>query len=97
MNEQAEQSKIQSPEHSLKPEGWQDPPHINKVKQYEAVLSFKVSLFIQFIPAWKQREFDYLICVSEVKLLVFWLEALLPKLQSAPLTLTHNCKSLLMI
>ena len=29
----------------------------NKVKQYEIVLSFKVSLFIQFAQLWKQRVF----------------------------------------
>ena len=27
------------------------PPHTNKVKQYEIVFSFKVSLFIQFVKA----------------------------------------------
>ena len=37
------------PEHCLKLERWQGPPHINKVKRYETVLSFKDSLFIQFI------------------------------------------------
>ena len=41
--------KIKSPEHYLKPERRQGLPHVNKVKQYELVLSFKVSLFIQFI------------------------------------------------
>ena len=34
-----------SPEHCLKLERWQGPPHINKVKQCETVLSLKVSLF----------------------------------------------------
>ena len=29
-------------------EWWQGPTHIDEVKQYETVLSFKVSLFIQF-------------------------------------------------
>ena len=38
--------KIRSPEHCLKLERWQGPPHINKVKQYETVLSFEVSLLI---------------------------------------------------
>ena len=33
--------------------------NINKVKQCEIVLSFKLSLFIQFIQSWKQREFVY--------------------------------------
>ena len=36
-----------SPEHCLKLEMWQVPPNINKVKPYEIVLSFKVSLFIE--------------------------------------------------
>ena len=39
------QRKIRS--HCLKTERWQGPPHINKVKQYETMLSFRVSLFIQ--------------------------------------------------
>ena len=39
--------KNKVPGHSLKLEKWQGPPHINKCKQYETVLSFKVSLFIQ--------------------------------------------------
>ena len=33
----------------LKLESWQGPPHTNKLKQHEIVLSFKFSLFIQFI------------------------------------------------
>ena len=36
-------------EYTHKLERWQGPPHINKVEQYENVLSFKVSLFILFI------------------------------------------------
>ena len=36
-----------SPEHCLKLERWQGPPHVNKVKQYEIVLSFHVFQFIQ--------------------------------------------------
>ena len=31
-----------SPEHCLKLERWQGPPHINKVKQCEIVLSFNI-------------------------------------------------------
>ena len=40
----------------MKLERWQGPPHTHThtEKQYERVLSFKVSLFIQL---WKQREF----------------------------------------
>ena len=45
-----------------KVEMWQGPPHINKVKQYETVLSFQVSSFIQFIQPWKQKDFVYLVC-----------------------------------
>ena len=33
---------------------WQGPPNVNKVNQHEIVLSFKVSLFIQFMLSWKQ-------------------------------------------
>ena len=33
-------------EHCWKLERWQGPPHINKVKQYEIVLSFKVRLLV---------------------------------------------------
>ena len=40
----------------VKLERWQGPPHINKVKQYEIVLSFKVSLFIQLF---ELGEFDF--------------------------------------
>ena len=49
----SEENKV--PEHCLKQERWQGPPHINKVKQDEAVLSSRFSLFIQFIQSWKQR------------------------------------------
>ena len=44
------------PEHCLKLEGWRGPPQINKTKQYEIVLPFKVSNFIHFIRLWKQSE-----------------------------------------
>ena len=37
------------PEHCLKLYWWQGPPHKNKVKQYEIVVSFKVSLFIHVL------------------------------------------------
>ena len=30
---------------------------MNKVKQYEIALSFKLTLFVQFIQPWKQRGF----------------------------------------
>ena len=41
------QRKTRSPEQCLKLERWQGPPHINKGRQYETVLSFRLSLFIQ--------------------------------------------------
>ena len=31
------------------------------------VLSFKLSLFIHFIQSWKQREFDYSVCLGRKK------------------------------
>ena len=34
------------------------------IKQYETVLSFKVSLFIPFIQAWKRRECVYFVCLA---------------------------------
>ena len=51
----------QVPEHCLKLERWQGPPNM---KQNETVLSFKVSLFIQFIQSWKQRQFVYLVLLG---------------------------------
>ena len=42
-----EENKI--PQLCRKLERWQGPPHINNVKQYETVFSFKVSLFILFV------------------------------------------------
>ena len=38
---------------------WQGPPHMSKVEQYEIVLSYAVSVFIQFIQSWKQRKCIY--------------------------------------
>ena len=49
-------NQINKPEHCLKLERWQGPPNINKVKHYETVLSFKVSLFIKFILAVKKKK-----------------------------------------
>ena len=48
-----------SPEHCLELGRWQGPPHINKVKQYETVLSLKVSLFIK---SWKW--ILYVVCLD---------------------------------
>ena len=45
----SEENKIPRTGSCLKLERWQGPPHINKVKQYETVWSFKIILFIQFI------------------------------------------------
>ena len=42
------QRKTRPQQYCLKLERWQGPPHINKVKQYEIVLSFRVSLCIYF-------------------------------------------------
>ena len=49
------------PAHCLKVERWQGPPHINKVKWYEMLLSFRVSLFIQ---SWQWREFYYFVSLG---------------------------------
>ena len=46
----SEETKV--PEHCLKLERWQGLPHLDKVKQYEIVLAFKVILFIRFIQSW---------------------------------------------
>ena len=51
-----------------KSDRWQGLPHINKAKQYETVLSFKVSLFIQFFQPWNQREYLHLVCLVRKKL-----------------------------
>ena len=56
----SEQNKVR--EHGLKVGRWQGPPHINTVKWYDIVSSFKVSLFIQ---SWNQREFVYLACLGQ--------------------------------
>ena len=50
------QKEKRSLEHCLKLERWQGPPHINKIKQYEIVLNFKVSLFIQFVWIKKKKK-----------------------------------------
>ena len=44
-----------SPECCLKLERWQGPPHVKKVKQYEIVLSLKVSLLVQFFHSQKTK------------------------------------------
>ena len=78
----SEENKV--PDHCLKREKWQGPPHVNKVKQYDIVLSFNVSLFIQFIQSWKQREFVYLVCLGinnqSMKIFVLQLEFLPSKI-----------------
>ena len=58
----SEEKKV--PEHCLKLERWQGPPNINKLKQYETLLSFKFSLLIQFVKSWKQRLFICLVCLG---------------------------------
>ena len=52
--------EISSSVKRVKQEKWQGLPHMHKVKQFETVLSFKVSLFIQLYQPWKQRELVYL-------------------------------------
>ena len=58
-------------EHCLTLGRWQGPPHINKVKQCEIVLSFTISLFIQ---SRKWRQLVYCICLGTKKSL--WLKCL---------------------
>ena len=41
---------------TLKLESWQGPPHLNKVKQSEIVLSLKVSLSIQLTQSFKTKK-----------------------------------------
>ena len=80
------QRKINSPKHCLKLESWQGPPHINKTKQREIVLSFKASLFSQFIQSWKQRQSVYLVCWGMNKISQWRsFSSPSPKLRSAPL------------
>ena len=62
MNKQAVLKGKQGPQNTV--ERWQGPPHINKVKQYEIVLSFQVILFIQ---PWERRE------LVSMKIFFFWL------------------------
>ena len=45
---------------------WQGPPHINKVKQHEVVLFFKVRLFIQFIQSWRTKRVRWGIKTNQV-------------------------------
>ena len=61
----SEENKV--PEECLKLERWQGPPNINKVKQYEIVLSSKVGLIILFIQSRKQSGFVYLVCLRMKK------------------------------
>ena len=53
------------PEHCLKLERWQGPPHVNKVRQCETVSSSEFSLFTQFIESWEQTEFVYLVFFTQ--------------------------------
>ena len=60
--------KTSSPEHCLRLDRWQGPPHVNNVNHHETVLLFKVSsrregsLFIEVIPS--------------VKIFLVWLKCL---------------------
>ena len=62
----SEENKVT--EYCLKLERWQGPP---QVKQYEIVLSFKVSLFIQFTQPWKWGEFVNLVCLGRKRFFFF--------------------------
>ena len=47
LNEQAVlRGKQKVPEHCLKLERWQGPPHVNKVKQHETVSSVSRSVYL---------------------------------------------------
>lgn len=51
----------------MKLERWQkSPPNIDKLKQKEIALSFKISLFIPFIQSQKE-EFVYFVCFGMKK------------------------------
>ena len=45
-------------------ERWQGPPHVHKVKQYKLRWIFEVSLCLQLIRSWKQREIVDLVCLG---------------------------------
>ena len=61
------------PEHCLKLYWWQGPPHKNKVKQYEIVVSFKVSLFIHVLYRHENKEFILFAEKNQsVKILLSW-------------------------
>ena len=62
--------KVRSPEHSLKLERWQGLPNINKVKQYETVLSFKVGCLLSLLGCKMQRKLIHLVCLLFVDLLL---------------------------
>ena len=53
------------PEHCLKLERWQGPPHTNKLKHFETVLSFEVSLFLSLFQHKKSQS---------MKIFHFWLK-----------------------
>ena len=57
----SEENKV--PRSCLKLNRWQGLPHINNVKQYETVLSFKSALYIEFIQSGKQRKLVYLVYI----------------------------------
>ena len=67
-----------APEHCLKLERWQGPPHTNKVKQYEIV-------FVYSVIKTKNRVclFSFFWCKNNQFLL--WLKYIPPKLRNAPL------------
>lgn len=64
----------------VKLERWQGPLNVNKTKQYEIVLSFKLDLFVR---SWKWREFVYLVDMMKISWSV-QLKISSPKLHSPP-------------
>ena len=87
MNKQAvSQGKIRSTEHCLMLQRWQGPLHIKKVKLYEIVFVYSVNLVM------KQRESIDFVSLSKkknqsVKIFIFWLKCISPKLQRAGIML----------
>ena len=71
---------MKSPEHCLKLERWQGPPHMNKMKEHETVLSCEVRLLIQLIQSWKSYFF----------LIIIHHHFLQPILRTTQRTLKHH-------
>ena len=48
-----------------RPDRWQGPPQINKIKQNKLQHPLR-SVCLEFIQSWEQSEFDYLVCLYSV-------------------------------